>query len=61
MVTSTPSAAAAWSFRHLPDHSPTIAPEVQIIASEPEQADAYRSFKAGHIVPMMRRSRLRMA
>jgi len=29
----------------------TIAPEVQIIASEPEQADdAYRSFKAGHII-----------
>jgi len=28
-----------------------IAPEVQIIASEPEQADdAYRSFKAGHII-----------
>ena len=29
----------------------TLAPEVQIIASEPEQADdAYRSFKAGYIV-----------
>jgi threonine dehydratase len=29
----------------------TLAPEVQIIAAEPEQADdAYRSFKAGHIV-----------
>lgn len=29
----------------------TIAPEVEIIASEPEQADdAYRSFKAGHII-----------
>jgi threonine dehydratase len=29
----------------------TLAPEVQIIASEPEQADdAYRSFKAGHII-----------
>jgi threonine dehydratase len=29
----------------------TIAPEVQIIAAEPEQADdAYRSFKAGHII-----------
>lgn len=28
-----------------------IAPEVKIIASEPEQADdAYRSFKAGHII-----------
>ncbi len=28
-----------------------IAPEVQIIASEPEQADdAFRSFKAGHII-----------
>ncbi|MFY9212443.1 MAG: beta-hydroxyaspartate dehydratase BhcB [Aestuariivita sp.] len=28
-----------------------MAPEVQIIASEPEQADdAYRSFKAGHII-----------
>lgn len=28
-----------------------IAPETQIIASEPEQADdAYRSFKAGHII-----------
>ena len=28
-----------------------IAPEVQIVASEPEQADdAYRSFKAGHII-----------
>ena len=28
-----------------------LAPEVQIIASEPEQADdAYRSFKAGHII-----------
>jgi threonine dehydratase len=28
-----------------------IAPEVQIIASEPEQADdAYRSFRAGHII-----------
>ena len=28
-----------------------IAPEVQIIASEPENADdAYRSFKAGHII-----------
>ena len=28
-----------------------IAPEVQIIAAEPEQADdAYRSFKAGHII-----------
>jgi threonine dehydratase len=29
----------------------TLAPELQIIASEPEQADdAYRSFKAGHII-----------
>lgn len=29
----------------------TLAPEVQIIASEPEQADdAYRSFQAGHII-----------
>jgi len=29
----------------------TIAPNVQIIAAEPEQADdAYRSFKAGHII-----------
>jgi len=29
----------------------TLAPEVQIIASEPEQADdAYRSFKAGYII-----------
>ena len=29
----------------------TLAPEVQIIASEPEQADdAYRSFRAGHII-----------
>lgn len=29
----------------------TIAPETQIIASEPEQADdAYRSFKAGYII-----------
>ena len=29
----------------------TLATEVQIIASEPEQADdAYRSFKAGHII-----------
>ncbi len=29
----------------------TIAPEVKIIAAEPEQADdAYRSFKAGHII-----------
>ncbi|AXI42734.1 beta-hydroxyaspartate dehydratase BhcB [Sulfitobacter sp. SK011] len=29
----------------------TIAPETQIIAAEPEQADdAYRSFKAGHII-----------
>ena len=28
-----------------------IAPETQIIAAEPEQADdAYRSFKAGHII-----------
>ena len=28
-----------------------IAPEVQVIAAEPEQADdAYRSFKAGHII-----------
>ena len=28
-----------------------LAPEVQIIAAEPEQADdAYRSFKAGHII-----------
>jgi len=28
-----------------------IAPEVQVVASEPEQADdAYRSFKAGHII-----------
>lgn len=28
-----------------------LAPEVEIIASEPEQADdAYRSFKAGHII-----------
>ena len=28
-----------------------IAPEVQIVAAEPEQADdAYRSFKAGHII-----------
>lgn len=28
-----------------------IAPEIEIIASEPEQADdAYRSFKAGHII-----------
>ncbi len=30
---------------------PTLAPEVKIIAAEPEQADdAYRSFKAGHII-----------
>lgn len=29
----------------------TLAPECQIIAAEPEQADdAYRSFKAGHII-----------
>ena len=29
----------------------TLAPETQVIAAEPEQADdAYRSFKAGHIV-----------
>ncbi len=29
----------------------TLAPELQIIAAEPEQADdAYRSFKAGHII-----------
>jgi threonine dehydratase len=29
----------------------TIAPDTQIIAAEPEQADdAYRSFKAGHII-----------
>ncbi len=29
----------------------TLAPEVQILAAEPEQADdAYRSFKAGHII-----------
>ena len=29
----------------------TLAPEVEIIAAEPEQADdAYRSFKAGHII-----------
>jgi threonine dehydratase len=29
----------------------TLAPEVDIIAAEPEQADdAYRSFKAGHII-----------
>src|SRR6056297_1131418 len=29
----------------------TLAPEVKIIAAEPEQADdAYRSFKAGHII-----------
>ena len=29
----------------------TLAPEVQIIAAEPEQADdAYRSFKAGYII-----------
>ena len=29
----------------------TLAPEIQIIASEPEQADdAYRSFKAGYII-----------
>ena len=29
----------------------TLAPEVQIIAAEPEQADdAWRSFKAGHII-----------
>lgn len=29
----------------------TIAPEVQIIAAEPEQADdAFRSFRAGHII-----------
>ncbi|MGJ5618744.1 beta-hydroxyaspartate dehydratase BhcB [Sulfitobacter sp. MF3-043] len=29
----------------------TIAPETQVIAAEPEQADdAYRSFKAGHII-----------
>ena len=29
----------------------TLAPEVQIIAAEPEQADdAFRSFKAGHII-----------
>ena len=29
----------------------TLAPETQIIAAEPEQADdAYRSFKAGHII-----------
>ena len=29
----------------------TLAPEVQIIAAEPEEADdAYRSFKAGHII-----------
>lgn len=29
----------------------TLAPEIQVIAAEPEQADdAYRSFKAGHII-----------
>ncbi|MBU2960733.1 pyridoxal-phosphate dependent enzyme [Citreicella sp. C3M06] len=29
----------------------TLAPETQVIAAEPEQADdAYRSFKAGHII-----------
>ena len=29
----------------------TLAPECQVIAAEPEQADdAYRSFKAGHII-----------
>lgn len=29
----------------------TLAPDVQVIAAEPEQADdAYRSFKAGHII-----------
>ncbi|MEM8872258.1 MAG: beta-hydroxyaspartate dehydratase BhcB [Pseudomonadota bacterium] len=29
----------------------TIAPDIEIIAAEPEQADdAYRSFKAGHII-----------
>ncbi|SDI94726.1 beta-hydroxyaspartate dehydratase BhcB [Alloyangia pacifica] len=29
----------------------TLAPEVEVIAAEPEQADdAYRSFKAGHII-----------
>lgn len=29
----------------------TLAPEVRVIAAEPEQADdAYRSFKAGHII-----------
>lgn len=29
----------------------TLAPQVQVIAAEPEQADdAYRSFKAGHII-----------
>ena len=29
----------------------TLAPEVKVIAAEPEQADdAYRSFKAGHII-----------
>ncbi|MCK0151841.1 pyridoxal-phosphate dependent enzyme [Marivita sp. S6314] len=29
----------------------TLAPEIKIIAAEPEQADdAYRSFKAGHII-----------
>ncbi len=29
----------------------TLAPETKVIAAEPEQADdAYRSFKAGHII-----------
>jgi threonine dehydratase len=35
---------------HLPDPV-EYAPEVEIYAAEPEQADdAYRSFKAGHII-----------
>ena len=39
----------------------TLAPETQIIAAEPEQADdAYRSFKAGYILRMMRPKRLPM-
>ena len=35
----------------MPERSSTIAPHVEIYAAEPEQADdAYRSFKAGHII-----------
>ena len=50
MRSSPRSAAAAWC-RARASRCRILAPQIKIYAAEPEQADdAYRSFKAGHII-----------